>query len=233
MSVFVAFFEWLAGFVPAPAAIVLLTALVRLLLLPLSVAAARGQKARTRLAPQLAELRKKHAKNPERLQKAVLELHAEENVSPLAGCLPGLLQVPVFFLLYHLFTSGRLGDHFLLAAPLEGHWADALAAGGPFGPAGLVYVALFAVVAAVATYTYRQSRAQMAAASAASGGEVLPGVAAPMMKVLPLLSFATLVTVAVVPLAAALYVVTSTTWTAAERTVLYRSGDRSAGRSST
>ncbi len=108
----------LFGASAAAAAIVLFTALVRLLVHPLSRAAARGQKARTELQPKIAELRKKHAKNPEKLQRAVLELHAEEKVSPLAGCLPGLFQLPAFFLLYHLFSSDddrRAGQRAALA----------------------------------------------------------------------------------------------------------------------
>ncbi|WP_010470632.1 YidC/Oxa1 family membrane protein insertase [Streptomyces somaliensis] len=225
MSVFVDFFLWFSGLVPAPAAIVLLTLLVRTALLPLAVAAARGQRARVRLAPQVAALRKKYARDPDRLQRAVLDLHARERVSPLAGCLPGLLQVPVFFLLYHLFSRDELSGHALLGASLGGRWADALARGGLLGPAGLVYLGLFALVAAVATYTYRTTRTQMGALGAESAA---PGMGA-LSKVMPLMSFATLVTVAVVPLAAALYVVTSTTWSAAERAVLHRPEREPAG----
>jgi YidC/Oxa1 family membrane protein insertase len=61
----------------------------------------------------------------------------------------------------------------------------------------------------------------MATAAVDAGPEQVPGAAA-IGRVAPYLSFFTLVTVAVVPLAAALYVVTSTTWTAVERAVLYR-----------
>ncbi|MEE1814823.1 membrane protein insertase YidC [Streptomyces sp. SP18ES09] len=203
------------------AAIVLFTLLVRLAVHPLSRAAARGQKARTRLAPQLAELRKKHAKNPERMQKAIMELHAREKVSPLAGCLPSLLQAPAFFLMYHLFSSGRMSGHSLFAAPLGDHYADALADGGVLGPAGLVYLALFALVAAVATYNYLRARRQPAPV-AVEPGQPGAAMAAGMARYLPLLSFATLISVAVVPLAAALYIVTSTTWAALERAYLYR-----------
>ncbi|MET9681178.1 YidC/Oxa1 family membrane protein insertase [Streptomyces coeruleorubidus] len=235
MSVFANLVEELAdllqplfGASAAAAAIVLFTALVRLLVHPLSRAAARGQKARTALQPKIAELRKKHGRNPEKLQRAVLELHAEEKVSPLAGCLPGLLQVPAFFLLYHLFSSDTIGgranellDHQLLGAPLGERWADALE-GGVFGGAGLVYAGLFLVVAGVAAFSYRLSKRMMAANPALpAGGEQVAGLGA-VTKVMPFMSFFTLVTVAVVPLAAALYVVTSTTWSVVERAVLYR-----------
>ncbi|MFI7013599.1 YidC/Oxa1 family membrane protein insertase [Streptomyces sp. NPDC050164] len=236
MSVFANLVERLAdllqplfGACAAAAAIVLFTALVRLLVHPLSRAAARGQKARTALQPKIAELRKKHGRNPEKLQRAVLELHAEEKVSPLAGCLPGLLQVPAFFLLYHLFSSDTIGgranellSHQLFAAPLGGRWTDALGEGALLGGPGLVYAGLFVVVAGVAVFSYRLSKRMMAANPALpAGGEQVAGLGA-VTKVMPFMSFFTLVTVAVVPLAAALYVVTSTTWSVVERAVLYR-----------
>lgn len=205
---------------------------MRLAVHPLSRAAARGQKARTRLQPQIAELRKKHGKNPERMQKALMELHKEEKVSPLSGCLPSLLQMPAFFLLYHLFSSQKIGgdpnallSHELFGAPLGERWHNALAHGGPLGAQGVVYLGLFVIVAAVATFNYRRTKRQLAAAPTASAtgpdGQPMPGMGA-MTKLMPLMSFFTLVSIAYVPLAAALYIVTSTTWTAVERTVLYR-----------
>ncbi|MEU1075044.1 MULTISPECIES: YidC/Oxa1 family membrane protein insertase [unclassified Streptomyces] len=210
----------------AAAAIVLFTLLVRLAVHPLSRQAARGQQARAKLQPRLAELRKKHGKDPERLRKAVAELHAAEKVSPFSGCLPSLLQLPAFFLLYQLFShSGHtaLLDHTLLSAPLRGHWADALGHGGPLGGQGLVYLALFVFVAGVATFTYSRTKRQLATQPLvpADQQEGLPGLGV-MTKLMPLMSFGTLITVAVVPLAAALYVVTSTTWSALERAYLYR-----------
>ncbi|GAA2234307.1 YidC/Oxa1 family membrane protein insertase [Streptomyces nogalater] len=236
MSVFARLVEHLADLLTplfhasaAAAAIVLFTALVRLLVHPLSRAAARGRRARAALQPEIDALRARHARDPERLQRAVMELHARKKVSPLSGCLPGLLQLPAFFLLFHLFSSTTIGgdansllDHRLFAAPLGGRWTDALADGGAFGPAGLVYLGLFALVAAVATVNYRRTRRTMAAQPVpVAGGDQVPGLAA-VTRVAPLLSFFTLVTVAVVPLAAALYVVTSTAWSAAEQSLLYR-----------
>ncbi len=219
MSAFFAAFTWAAHLVPAALVIVLVTLLVRLALLPLSVAAARGQRARTRLAPQVAALRKRHARDPSGCGGPCWSCTRGRRSRRSPGAC-GLLQLPVFVLLYQLFSAGELGHYALFAAPLGGRWADALAHGGLLGGAGLVYLVLFALVAAkVATFTYRMTRKQMGAVEV--GGD-LPGMAA-MVKVMPLLSFATLVTVAVVPLAAALYVVTSTAWTAAERAVLYRS----------
>ncbi|MFF0018746.1 YidC/Oxa1 family membrane protein insertase [Streptomyces sp. NPDC005374] len=241
MSVFADLVQHLAdllhplfGATAAAAAIVLFTAFVRLLVHPLSRASARGQKARTKLQPKIAELRRTHKGSPEKLQKAMLELHAEEKVSPLSGCLPGLFQLPAFFLLYHLFSNTTIGgkanellSHELFTAPLGGRWADALGDGGAFGGAGLVYVGLFVVVTVVACFNFRRTKRMMAAnpvvpgASGEPGAEAVPGVGA-VSKVMPFMSFFTLFTVAVVPLAAALYVVTSSTWAAVERAALYR-----------
>ncbi|MFF4708846.1 membrane protein insertase YidC [Streptomyces sp. NPDC001288] len=234
MSVFAALVERLADLLQplfhasaAAAAIVLFTALVRLFVLPLSRAAARGRRAQARLRPDLAELRKKHAKDQEALRRAVLELHTREKVSPLSGILPGLLQLPAFFVLYHLFSSSTIGghgkgllDHALLGAPLGGRGADVL--GGGSGGAALVYAVLFVLVAAVATFNLVRAR-RTAADTAGAGGaqdEELPGLGA-VTRAAPYLSYLTLLTVAVVPLAAALYVVTSTTWSAVERALLY------------
>ncbi|MFB0619714.1 membrane protein insertase YidC [Streptomyces sp. AGS-58] len=213
----------------AAAAIVLFTVLVRLLVHPLSRAAARGRRARAALQPRVAALRAKHAGDPRRLQQAVLDLHAEEKVSPFSGLLPGLLQLPAFFVLYHLFSSSTIGgesngllSHRLLAAPLGGRWSDALADGGVLGPAGLVYAGLFGVVAAVAAVNYRRTRRTLAEQPVPAGaGGAVPGLGA-ATRVMPFLSFFTLVTVAVVPLAAALYMVTSTAWSAAEQALLSR-----------
>ncbi|MEU2061731.1 membrane protein insertase YidC [Streptomyces sp. NPDC013455] len=236
MSVFARLVEQLADLLTplfhasaAAAAIVLFTALVRLLVHPLSRAAARGRKARAALQPAVAELRAKHAGDPQALQRAVLDLHAEAKVPPLSGCLPSLLQLPAFFLLYQLFSGSAIGggsngllDHRLLAAPLGGRWSDALADGGVFGPAGLVYLGLFALVAAVAAVNYLRARRTMAEQPALAGaGEEVPGLGA-LTRIAPFLSFFTLVTVAVVPLAAALYIVTSSAWSAAEQALLSR-----------
>ena len=199
------------------AAIVVFTLCVRLALHPLVRAAVRGERVRARLAPHMSELQRRYGKDPERLRRELGELQAKEGASPVAGCLPTLLQLPVFFAMYYLFTTDEalLGET-LLGAPLGGRWADALAAGGVLGGHGLVYAGLFALVGAVASWTYVRTRKAMAKAGAGAGG---PGSAA-MTRLMPLLSFGTLITVAVVPLAAALYVVASTTWAAVERAAL-------------
>ncbi|MDK1472064.1 membrane protein insertase YidC [Streptomyces sp. 549] len=195
------------------AAVVAMTLAVRLLLHPLARAAARGERARAALAPQLAKIHDRHRGDPQRIQRATAALYAESGSSPLAGCLPTLLQLPVFLVLYQLFTrdGSELLDHTLLGAPLGDGFAAALADGGLLGPAGLVHLALFAVLAAVGTWSFLQARRR-----ARLTGTQPQGV----LRLLPLLSYGTMVTAAVVPLAAGLYLATSTAWTTAERALL-------------
>ncbi|GAA0284314.1 YidC/Oxa1 family membrane protein insertase [Streptomyces polychromogenes] len=164
--------------------------------------------------------------------------------TPVAGCLPVLLQLPVFFLMYRSFSSGdELLDHRLFAAPLGGRWAEALEQGGLFGAQGLVFLGLFAAIAVVAAWS--AVRGRRAAAAAPAVAPVMPRVkgaggapAAPSAEqlaamrrlggVLPLLSFGTLITAAVVPLAAGLYLLTTTAWSVAERAWLQRRSPRTA-----
>src|SRR3954447_24558945 len=89
----------------AVVAIVLCTAALRLLLLPLNVAAVRGERSRVALAPRLADLQRRHAKDPARLRTEVMSLHQEAGTSPFAGCLLVLLQAPVFMVWYRVFTA--------------------------------------------------------------------------------------------------------------------------------
>ncbi|MEV7420481.1 membrane protein insertase YidC [Streptomyces sp. NPDC089919] len=217
------------------AAIVVFTMGVRAALHPLTRAAFRGERARAELAPRVAALRKRYAapKDAQRLRTELGALYAEAKVSPFAGVLPMLVQLPVFFVMYRVFsatgatgTAGELLAHRLGAAPLGARWTDALGAGGPFGAQGLVFLGLFAAIAAVAAWTARRGRRAYVEGTPVGGpgAEELPGgrAAQRIAGWLPLLAFGTLVTAAVVPLAAGLYLLTTTTWTAAERAWLTR-----------
>lgn len=198
----------IAQLLPTALAIVLFTVCVRLALHPLARAAAVGEKARMRLAPQVAELNRKHKGKPEKLQAALSELYRAEKASPFAGCLPMLIQIPFFSVMYRLFTTPNdLLGHTVLGVPLGLH------VGSVHGPAQLaVFGALYAALAAVGYLTFRRARRSAAAATTPTPGGAL----------LPYLSFGTVLFAALVPLAAGLYLLTTTAWTAAERAWLHR-----------
>lgn len=204
----------LAHVLPTAAAIILFTVCVRLALHPLARAAARGEKARSRLAPQVAELNRKHKGKPEKLKEALAELYREEKASPFAGCLPMLVQIPFFSVMYRLFTTPNdLLDHTVLGVPLGMHVS------GAHGPAQVaVFGALYAALAAVGYANFRRARRTgLPGATTAAGAPPAPGAA-----LLPYLSFGTVLFAALVPLAAGLYLVTTTAWSSAERAWLHR-----------
>jgi YidC/Oxa1 family membrane protein insertase len=81
-------------------AIILLTVLVRVVLFPLTWRQTRSMQAMQRLQPKLKELQRKHKGNRQKLNEEMMKLYKEHQVNPLGGCLPLLLQLPVFIALY-------------------------------------------------------------------------------------------------------------------------------------
>jgi YidC/Oxa1 family membrane protein insertase len=218
----------LLGGLATAAAIVAFTLLARLLLLPLSYFAVRGsvrgEGARARLQPKIAELQRRHANNPQRLQEELSMLYRAEGSGMFAGCLPLLIQLPFFSVVYRMFLDHSVGgapntllSHSLLAARLGSHW---LAGAGPLSAQGAVFAGLFTLLAAVAVLAVRAARRTAPAIPAAPTGNAPGGRAASLVTwIIP---FASLVTAAIVPLAAGLYLLTTTAWTLAERTALRR-----------
>lgn len=81
-------------------AIILLSLAVYLLLYPLTLKQMRSMKEMNLLKPHMEELRKLYKDNPQRLNKEIMELYKKHKVNPLGGCLPLVLQIPIFFALY-------------------------------------------------------------------------------------------------------------------------------------
>jgi YidC/Oxa1 family membrane protein insertase len=87
-------------------AIILLTVGVRGIFIPLSHKSYRSMKDMQSLQPQLQILQKKHKDDKQRLQREMMELYQKQKVNPLGGCLPMLLQIPVFVALFNvLYTT--------------------------------------------------------------------------------------------------------------------------------
>jgi YidC/Oxa1 family membrane protein insertase len=239
-------FAPLLGGLAVAAAIVLFTIMVRLLVLPLSYYAFRGQRSQARIAPQIQELYKRHSGQPERLQRELSALRAWEGAGMFTGCLPALLQIPFFTVVYRLFLSGTVdgGPNLLLhrhlfSASLGSHW---LTGAGPWSGQGLVFAAVFALLALVAWLSTRAARRWAAPSPARPPGTAAQQPGTPgrqqgalarhqeasaqqqgaigfLLRILP---FATVAFAALVPLAAGLYLLTTTAWAAAERAVFHR-----------
>ena len=83
-------------------AIIVFTVLVRLITYPLTVQQQKSAKAMQEMQPQLQALQKKYAKDKETLNKETMKLYQEAGINPLGGCLPMLLQFPIFIGLYQV-----------------------------------------------------------------------------------------------------------------------------------
>ncbi|MFN8792548.1 MAG: membrane protein insertase YidC [Bdellovibrionales bacterium] len=86
-------------------AIILLTLLVRALVLPFNLMSYRSMKGMQKIQPVLAGLREKYKDDPVTLNREMMSTMKENNANPLAGCLPILLQIPIFFALYRVIGS--------------------------------------------------------------------------------------------------------------------------------
>ena len=86
-------------------AIIALTLLIRLVLVPLTLPSLKAREKITKIQPELNKLKNKHGKNKQALQKAQLELYQKYNVNPLAGCIPQLVQLAVLIFLYRSLIS--------------------------------------------------------------------------------------------------------------------------------
>src|SRR5215470_8643733 len=157
------------GGLAAAAGIIVFTAAIRLLVMPLSFRALRGQAAQARLAPQVQKLRQRYGRRPERLQRELTALYRREGTSVFAGFAPLLAQAPVFSVLYLLFRSpnvaggpNRLLSHDLFGVPLGNHWLTGFSAlSGQDG----VFLGVFAILAVICWLSVRMARRMSAVVS--------------------------------------------------------------------
>ncbi|MEE8149885.1 MAG: membrane protein insertase YidC, partial [candidate division Zixibacteria bacterium] len=85
--------------------IILFALLVKLITLPLSLKSFKSMQAMKDIQPKLEELKKRHKKDPQALNKEMMKLYKTHGVNPISGCLPILPQMPLFFALFSVFRS--------------------------------------------------------------------------------------------------------------------------------
>ncbi len=98
--------KWLYGVVRNYGlAIILLATLVRLMLHPLNVAGLKSMRAMQRIQPEIERLKAKYKEDAAAMNTAMMALYKENNVNPAGGCLPTVIQIPVFFALYSVLFN--------------------------------------------------------------------------------------------------------------------------------
>ena len=146
--------------------IICLTILVKVVLSPLFqlqlILAKRNLENQRKVAPQLAEVRKKYKGEPQKQQQAMMELYREHGVNPLgglSGCLPSIVQLPILTALYYVFSGNAFhhwpgSAHFLFLSNLNASpLSHPLLAGLPIPAVAYLVIPLLA-----AATTFVQSR---------------------------------------------------------------------------
>lgn len=118
------FFEFIHGLVKVVTAnpdysyglaIIFFTIVIRIILLPLNIKQTRSQVKMQELQPEMKKLQAKYKNDPQKQQQEMSKLYKENGASPLSGCLPLLVQMPILFGLYYVFNNlqGITGVGFL------------------------------------------------------------------------------------------------------------------------
>ncbi|MBT8321230.1 MAG: membrane protein insertase YidC [Eudoraea sp.] len=153
-QIFTPFYEFLSSFLPFGLAIVVMTILVRLLMSPVTYKSYLSQAKMKVLKPEITELNEKYKDNAMKKQQETMKLYNKAGVSPMSGCVPALLQLPIFYALFMFFpTSFALRQKSFL-------WAEDLSSYDtilelPFAiPFYGDHVSLFPILASVAIFFY-------------------------------------------------------------------------------
>jgi len=85
--------------------IVLLTLLIKLLLFPLSYKGMMSMQKLKDLAPKMKEIKERYGKDPQKMNMKMMELYKEHGANPMGGCLPMILQIPIFFAIYRVLLN--------------------------------------------------------------------------------------------------------------------------------
>jgi YidC/Oxa1 family membrane protein insertase len=155
-AVFIPLFGFLSGFLPYGMAIIVMTILVKIMLSFVQYKQFLSQAKMKILKPELDAIRAKHKDNKMKAQQETMALQSKAGASPMSGCLPGLLQIPVFYALFMFFpTAFELRQKSFL-------WADDLSSFDSiydFPPGVSIpfygdHIALFPILAAIAIFFY-------------------------------------------------------------------------------
>ena len=116
------FFTFFSGFISNYGVLVIIfAAAVKLILSPLTLKSYKSMAAMRELQPQMKEIQEKYKDNPQKQQKATMDLYRKNKVNPLGGCLPMLLQFPILITLWQFFQNSILlrQESFLWASDLS------------------------------------------------------------------------------------------------------------------
>ncbi len=170
--VLIPLFGFLSSFLPYGFAIIAMTVLVRIALSPVTYKSYLSQAKMKIIRPEVNEINAKYKDNAMKKQQETMKLYSKAGVSPMAGCIPALLQLPVFYALFMFFPSAFVlrQKSFLWAEDLSSY--DVIAKLPFHIPFYGNHVSLFPILASVAIFFYMRMTTgqQMAAQQPAQEG---------------------------------------------------------------
>ncbi|KUF42994.1 membrane protein insertase YidC [Myroides marinus] len=186
---FIPVFGVLSSFLPYGIAIIALTVLVRLLISPLTYKSYLSQAKMKAIRPEVNEINEKYKNDAMKKQQETMALYSKAGVNPMAGCIPALLQIPIFYSLFQFFPSAfDLRQKSFL-------WADDLSSYDqvlklPFKiPFYGDHVSLFPILASIAIFVYMKMTTgdQQMAAPAQEGMPDMSKIMKVMIYISPLM----------------------------------------------
>ena len=153
---FVPLFGFLSNFLPYGIAIIVMTILVKIGLSPVTYKSYISQARMKVLKPEINEINEKYADNAMKKQQETMKLYGKAGVSPMAGCIPALLQMPILYAMFSFFPSAFVlrQKSFLWAEDLSSY---DVVANLPFHiPFYGDHISLFPILASVAIFFYMQ-----------------------------------------------------------------------------
>jgi len=111
------FLVWLMPFHNVGLAIIILTIIIRLILLPSLLKATRQQKRMRDLQPEIAEIQKRYKDDRQKQSQELMAFYKRNKVNPIGSCLPLLIQLPILLILYYVFINGLNTARFDLLYP--------------------------------------------------------------------------------------------------------------------
>jgi YidC/Oxa1 family membrane protein insertase len=152
--VFIPTYDFLTLFFPYGIAIIVFTILVRLVMSPITYKSYLSQAKMKVLRPEIAELNEKYKNDAMKKQQETMKLYGKAGVNPMAGCIPAVLQIPVFYALFQFFPSAidLRQKSFLWADDLSSF--DAVIHLPFYIPFYGNHVSLFPILASVAIFFY-------------------------------------------------------------------------------
>ena len=180
-NIFVPLYKYLSGVFPYGIAIIFMTFIVRICLAPLLYKSYLSQAKMKILRPELDEINKKFKDNAMKKQQETMSFYRKAGANPMSGCLPGLLQIPVFYALFMFFPSAfdLRQKSFLWAEDLSAY--DSILDFGFYIPFYGDHVSLFPILAAISIFFYMKMTTGQQMASQPPPQEGMPDMTK-MMK---------------------------------------------------